>query len=285
MTTLILYLYSFLIPTVAELPSEQLLLETVQISSEFDWTQHESPRDDDWMLSIIKNNPQMQSCFSKQDPESWKSYLQYFHFYDLNLDGLQDVIYQGGCKPYSATNIFMQDEEGFFHYTSSRGGVIKDLKIVDNVVYLSTFSEACCCSDHSVLSRMKFEPTQLSSTKSELLQYKYDTEVPSYDFALPFKTTELTALRTHPKIDNNIQTHPCFDEPKVMGNVVSEYEKDATGYAFAKVQDEAGSLWYFVVFAPHGVSLANDYYYLVHVDHYTYAMGWVKAEAIFLGNK
>lgn len=285
MITLLLFFHSLLFPSISPPPAEQLLLEVVEQPNDFDWTKHESPRDDDWMLSIIKNNPEMQSCFMKEDLASWQPYLKNFHFYDLNLDGLQDVIYQGGCKPYPIVSIFMQDEEGFFHYTSSKRGIIKELKIVGNTVYISTFSEACCCLDHSVLSRMKFEPSQLSATKSELLQYDYKTALPAQEFVLSFKTVQTTALRTHPKIDNTIQTHACFDEPKVKGNVVNEYEKNAKGYAFAKEQDEAGNLWYFVVFAPHSVHLANDYYYLVHVDHYTYAMGWVKAEAIFLGNK
>lgn len=279
MITQYLILYLLLNCSTVEKPAEQCLFEASQHTKNINWADYESPRDDAFMTSIILSHKEMQACYPKEakDPTP---FLKDFHFYDVNLDGWQDVVFQGAGTPYVTTRIFMQNEEGDFEQSSYYNGVVTDIKVDSNKVEIIIFTDACCCLDDGRFTYLEYESTSLKIIKAYSLYYRAGTKKVTPNYEKQFITLGETALRTTPKNDDILRTHVCFDEPKVKGNVVTEYEKNATGYIFAKEIDEQGDLWYFVIFTPYHISLKNDFYFLHHVEGRTYASGWVKGTDI-----
>lgn len=197
-----------------------------------------------------------------------------FHWVDLNKDGFDDIIYSGGCMPYSETELFLF-KDGEYLRVTNMGGEVIDLRKEEHYTEVYTRSEGCCCGFYSSIGIAKILPGSHEVEMFHLLWHT-EMEMESINNAFePFKTVGAIALRIHPQINNKIQRWECNEDSKIFGNRTIQFNKGVLGYILYRKKVK-GKTWGLVLIMPNDKHIKTFFEEQDFDPHKTYSLGWTE---------
>lgn len=205
-----------------------------------------------------------------------EEYHKYFRKIDINLDGLQDVIYTGpiSCQEGHITIVWLESQNGFLSKPIFWPTLI--LKILPgNEVLVSSIDVGCCAS---LMDTYHIGDLLINFRMRGAIMTKKDTFRPTNLPAkqIPFKSAKELTLRNSPEVsDKFIDWMSDRERNAVFGNILAKYIAGATGTVITEQKDSKNVMWAYVI-----VSDASNMYR--YHNPFSVNVGWAKASSIIV---
>lgn len=201
-----------------------------------------------YLSSNIYKEPQDEMC-SFADKIFSKEYKSPDNFYihDVNLDGIEDIIYSGPsqCSEGHATVIWFGKGKGYEIKQNLRWHVLAIRIKEGDPVQISSVSVGCC---GDVLDSYLCGPLRNLRINGVMKVY-FQTALPlQTKDSEHFTTAQELVLRSSPETNdqfNKISSE--YHKIAVFGNVLSKYLPGCSGRIAGSMQDKVSNLWYFVI--------------------------------------
>ncbi|HBG05833.1 MAG: hypothetical protein A2075_03215 [Geobacteraceae bacterium GWC2_58_44] len=170
-----------------------------------------------------------------------------FYLHDLNVDGIQDVIYSGStqCAEGNSTLIWFGTRKGY-EVKQDVFWPMQALRIKEgNPVKISSVEVSCCgavTDEYFVgpLNNLRLEGTRRITSTTEIPETAGDQ--------LPFSTKADMHLRSSAALNDTYDEEASgFLNLAVFGNILSKYLPGCTGNAISRRNDAKGDSWCFVI--------------------------------------
>lgn len=211
----------------------------------------------------------------------------FYSKYDLNNDGISDIIYSGLVGPPEAMTIVWLNDGENYKFTAIFQGYHESLIQQDSTLGTSLIikSNYCCASIVSKITIMKpilIDNVFFYKKSAQYLQF-YKLEIPkNIDVLKPIKFMTINdnyRLRYSPLTNTIKDTIGIFNEvinKPVYGNIIAEFEKGSIGNAVASYPDDTGRIWYFVIMSKD----AKTTYSLFKDNNYAHKCGWMSSRFV-----
>lgn len=233
---------------------EPILEKTVHESSERDFLTRNGP--------VIDGEP----AFSPDN----------FFIYDIDMDGLQDIIYMGILPggELDITIIWFKTKDGYaININSFRNWLLVSIKKEKPVQICSI--AAGCCDDPSAEYDIDYLMDPEGRRSCKLVSMIVFPEKGCRQVKFTSLKNNLI-LRTAPIVDDTYDKgYSEENRTAIFGNILSKYLPGVNGHIMGKKTDEQSRIWYFVYLDDKSFALRTH-------SPYTVNAGWVKAEDIKL---
>jgi hypothetical protein len=200
----------------------------------------------DYAVYMVRVNG-LHEWFETEPDQSW---INDFHFFDLNGDRIPDGFYSGPTKYYQGdhTMLMLGDSSLKYPVTFSEPGYLYSFTPSDSGVDMTLVKEASGLEYRTSVSRYFYSYAADSASKLWEAQYISTTELPPSRYPHQAFALHLpTYLRTSPEIRNEPGVDYDQDgRPDGLGNIVAELK---AGMPLFRVWEESrgGMNWSFVM--------------------------------------
>jgi hypothetical protein len=171
---------------------------------------------------------------------------QGFYTFDVNSDGIQDIIYSGSthCAEGDSTLIWFGTKDGFEIKQDVFWQMLTLRVKAGNPVDISSVSVACC----SGIVDEYFVGNIINMRNYDNKNVSRNTKLPdSQNMIFGFTSTKEIVLRSKPEINDKYDEFESYENRHaVFGNILSKYLPGCTGKVISKNKTEKNQ-WCFVV--------------------------------------
>ncbi len=173
-----------------------------------------------------------------------------YHFVDLNLDGVDEIIYNGWTGGEGEmVLIIKRNSDQSYELSQTLFGKIVDLTIDDHQYQMVLLDYACCAGHVDHLIRLGLNR---NSGQYEIIDDLAKVHGTYFNFSsfepIRFEVErEIYHLRFSPKIEIELNPDDYPYELIQNQNIIAVYEKGSTGTAIGKKSDQTGRIWWLVI--------------------------------------
>ncbi|HLP14197.1 MAG TPA: hypothetical protein VK177_19860 [Flavobacteriales bacterium] len=144
----------------------------------------------------------------------------FYHVTDLNNDGLNDLIYNGPCMPYSQTAIFLNNGKTL-NMIYDQAGTLQKITRTKNGTFVDILLESIACLEDNSITRLVIGKKGLVADNT--ISFHHTTTISTGQLK---QINVGGTLRTTPAIDNADRVSNCIDEI-VKGNQVMQLKNNS----------------------------------------------------------
>lgn len=176
-------------------------------------------------------------------PEKGKSH---WYRFDLNKDGLPDLIHNGSCSPYNEVEIYFGSATGWKKAWHSGGHILEILRLQGkSFLVLGSEPLACWTAFHFQLLELPASPGPLKI--ADELWVDSGTFFPRIDTELQgVVLKEGAELRSEPIRFDKESPIDCYEGAKIEGNILARLKMGSKGKILTRRSDHKRGDWVFV---------------------------------------
>jgi hypothetical protein len=252
------------------------------LKNEFSWSGIEKPNKV-LKTRFIKNSPKEFEYYRQNDKNfpSLKDLDSCLHVFDINDDGLDDILFDGWYFETNIIQIFLNNGKTFNKVLSEFQGIVKMI-IENNKVSKIYIQDWGCCCEINTINKVFSVNYNSDIPKFELLnqqKFLHVFELPDKYLDKPIKFSVLNNnynIRFAPIIDDSTEIDEC---EQFIGNVIGKVQNSAEGYCLAQKTDSTGRIWWYVAFKPE-TKIKSVFKYYSKYEPKEYKLGWISSRFV-----
>ena len=232
----------------------------------------------DYAMYMVRVNG-LYEWFETEPDQSW---IDDFHFFDVNGDRIPDGVYSGTTKYYKGdrTMLMFGDSSLKYPLAFSEPGYVQDFVPSDSGIVLTLVQEPFGVEYRVYVRQYFYDYAADSARQLWEAQYVSTSEVPAFfQEYQPFALKKPTYLRTSPEVRNEPAIDYDQDErPDGLGNIVAELQPGMPLFRLGEKSGANGN-WSFVMLMqlPEGKHMFQA---PLRGDVPAGFCGWIPSEAI-----
>jgi hypothetical protein len=217
-------------------------------------------------------------CFEHKIEKQSDVPCSFFHWFDLNSDGHEDLIFSGPCMPYLQTDVYLWSNGNYKFVYGSGGEIVKIIKYPDSTILFLRI-DGCCCEVFSSLHKIIIPRNSMELIDTAYVAWHVETGFTQINKTWKFiGMADTIALRIAPERNNTIMKTDCTDGFK-KGNITIEFKKEISGLIL-KDTISNGENWYLIMVQPNNLKIESEFEGQYFKINKTYSIGWVRKPEI-----
>jgi len=243
------------------------------VRQEVNWTKYEKLINSelrDSLITILQKT---------QEIEYPIEFNKFFHFLDIDNDGLLDIFFNSDVGAEVPLILVFQQNTNGFDKIFEQYGLIVDIEMPSKICFFQfqIYLPPCCAGtiEHFYDYVATNESGKINFVKINNFAFPYGLKFPEKYFENPiaFKTVnEQYKLRLEPIINDTTQ---YFID--TIGNTITIYPENSQGYALSEFLDETGRIWWFVIMKNNRKPIMNLIYPGFHDKKDYFTIGWMSS--------
>jgi hypothetical protein len=225
-------------------------------------------------------------AYSKNEFSNLDSLKKDIHVYDINGDGLDDIIFEGRSGSEATEVAFiLNTPQGFKIIFKGNEHLIKFDTANKKITTIYIDDPGCCDAyiDFSKVYDFTYQNDVPKATLVYLTAYSESTDLPGNYFDKPTRFEVLDngyKMRAEPVINDTTKRFATPDDTARVGNSVGVLPKGAKGWAIASQTDATGRVWWMVEMDP-DIEIGKSIFYKTDdITMKARKMGWISSRYV-----